>query len=337
MTNFFDRDPLMSRGGTFEQFAGDSSEIAVEEAVSFIHKQAAAGEPFFAVIWYGSPHGPWQATDEDAAPFANLSAASRDHYGELAAMDRSLGTLRAGLREAGVAENTLLWFNSDNGGLGNIKPSAVAPLRGSKGSIYEGGLRVPCVIEWPAKIAPGRVSDALTVTSDILPTVCAAAGVAPPERPLDGVNLLPLLTGEAPDWARPAPLGFRQRGSVAWVDGDLKLLFSARVLRTNGEDPKGRRKWELYDLAVDPEETRDLAPERPAEVARLIVAFKDWNESVDASAAGADYGPDAAPATARDRQWATDPRYAPYLDAWSERPEYRGTIKRYAKEAAKNR
>ncbi|MFH5804628.1 sulfatase [Alienimonas sp. DA493] len=325
VTNFFDRDPLMSRGGKFEQFSGDSSEIIVEEALTFIREKAAADEPFFAVVWYGSPHSPFEASEEDAASFADLEKGSRNHHGEIAAMDRSVGALRAGLREAGVAEDTLLWFCSDNGGLPRIEPSTVAPLRGNKGTIYEGGLRVPAIVEWPAAIEPGRVSDALTVTSDILPTVCSAAGVAPPDRPLDGVNLLPLLTGAAPHWERPNPLGFRQRGSVAWVDGDLKLLASRRNRPADRD-----RRWELYDLATDPGEERNLAAERPAEVARLADAFEEWFAAVDASAAGADYGPDAVPARTKDRHWPALPEYAPYLAEWRTRPEYRPYIERYA-------
>ncbi|NNJ27936.1 sulfatase family protein [Alienimonas chondri] len=331
VTNFFDRDPLMSRGGTFEQFEGDSSDIIVSEALTFIRQQTAANKPFLAVVWYGSPHSPFVASDADASPFADLPKGSRDHHAEIAAIDRSVGTLRAGLRDAGVAQHTLLWFCSDNGGL-KMEPSAVAPLRGNKGTIYEGGLRVPAIVEWPAAIDPGRVSEALTVTSDILPTVCAAAGVAPPTRPLDGTNLLPLLTGRSADWERPGPLGFRQKGSVAWVDDGLKLLSSRR-----GRQAGDQRTWELYDLAADPTESTDLAAKRPADVARMAEAFEQWNASVDASAAGADYGPNPRPARTADQQWAQDPRYAPFLDEWRTRPEYRGTIQRHAKPAPANR
>ncbi len=325
VTNFFDRDPLMSRGGAFQQFAGDSSEVIVDEALAFIRTRAAQEEPFFAVVWYGSPHSPFVANDEDAAAFAHLPPNSRDHHAEIAAMDRSLGTLRAGLRDVGVAQNTLLWFCSDNGGLPGIKPSTVAPLRGSKGTIYEGGLRVPAIVEWPAAITPGRVSEALTVTSDILPTVCAAVGVALPDRPLDGVNLLPLLTGERANWVRPTPLGFRQKGSAAWIEGTLKLLYTRR-----GKRDDAARAWELYDLSSDPNETRDLAADRPLDTNRLAKAFNAWSAEVDASAAGADYGPDPRPSLTEDRRWPQAPGYRPYLDAWRDRPEYRDTIRRFA-------
>ncbi len=117
VTNFYDMDPLMSRKGEFEQFEGDSSEIAVAEALKFMTAKAEASEPFFTVIWFGSPHSPMLASEEDRAPFAELKEDHQHHLGELVAMDRSIGALRKGLRDLGVAENTLVWFNSDNGGL----------------------------------------------------------------------------------------------------------------------------------------------------------------------------------------------------------------------------
>ena len=320
-TNYIDRDPLLGRNGIVEEFAGDSSEILVAEALDYIGDRSAAGERFFVTVWYGSPHSPFVASEEDEAAFAGRPSAA--HHAEIAALDRSVGALRAGLRRLGVAENTLIWFCSDNGGLPNVRPSAVAPLRGHKGRIYDGGLRVPAAVEWPAVVAAGRTSDAVTVTSDILPTVLAAAGLAPPDRPLDGANLMPLLTGAAPDWTRPRPLGFRQNAAAAWVDGDLKLLTTDRAAAANNPG-----RWELYDLAADPTESRDLSADRPAAVARLAADFAAWGASVDASAAGADYGPGAEPAPVGRRFWTDDPAYAPFLGAWRDRPEYRTFIQR---------
>ncbi|MBX3439067.1 MAG: sulfatase-like hydrolase/transferase, partial [Planctomycetaceae bacterium] len=122
VTNYFDQNPLMSREGQFVEFEGDSSEIIVAEALAFIGDQVEAQRPFFSVIWYGSPHSPWAASDADTASFSELNAKSRRHYGELVAMDRSVGALRQGLRDMGVADNTLAWFGSDNGGLPDIQP-----------------------------------------------------------------------------------------------------------------------------------------------------------------------------------------------------------------------
>ena len=140
VTNFFDRDPLLSRQGKFEEFKGDSSEIVVGEALKFLERHRGGGKPMFTVIWFGSPHAPMVASDADKAAFGALEANSANHYGELVAMDRSIGALRKGLRDLGIADNTLLWFNSDNGGLPEIKPDTV------------GGLRVPGIVEWPAMI-----------------------------------------------------------------------------------------------------------------------------------------------------------------------------------------
>jgi len=98
VTNFFDRNPIMSRNGQFEEFEGDSSEIIVAEALEFIRKQTRAERPFFTVIWYGTPHSPFVAANEDKAAFLELDERSQHHYGELVAMDRSIGALRHGRR-----------------------------------------------------------------------------------------------------------------------------------------------------------------------------------------------------------------------------------------------
>ena len=113
VTNFFDMNPIMSRQGEFEEFLGDSSEIIVAEALKFIELQSQTTDPFFTVIWYGTPHSPFVASDDDRAGFTNLKESSSHHYGELVAMDRSIGALRKGIRDLGIADNTLFWFCSD--------------------------------------------------------------------------------------------------------------------------------------------------------------------------------------------------------------------------------
>ena len=160
----------MSRMGEVVSFEGNSSAAIVEEALKFIGEKVKADRPFLTVIWDGSPHSPWVASDEDRKPFASLDSKCQHHYGELVAFDRAVGALRKGLRELDAAENTIVWYCSDNGGLGGIKPDSVGGLRGNKSSVWEGGLRVPCVIEWPAAIQP-RVSGHPASTMDIFPTI----------------------------------------------------------------------------------------------------------------------------------------------------------------------
>jgi arylsulfatase A-like enzyme len=132
VTNFFDQNPLMSRGGEIVEFKGDSSEVAVGEAIAFIDRHRADGKPLFAIIWFGTPHSPFKALEADKAAFSSLDKASANHHGELVAMDRAVGTLRRKLRDAGLADNTMLVFNSDNGGLPEVKPDSVGGLRGKQ-------------------------------------------------------------------------------------------------------------------------------------------------------------------------------------------------------------
>ena len=319
VTNFFERDPLMSRDGLFVQAQGDSSEVIVDEALQFMQRQVEQSNPFFAVIWYGTPHSPWIASEEDRADFASLDENSQHHYGELVAMDRSIGTLRAGLRALQVERKTVVWFTSDNGGLPRIEPETVGGLRGFKGSLYEGGIRVPAIIEWPEGIAEARITEFPAATMDIFPTISAIAGL-PLEaalQPQDGIDLQPLFEGE--QGRREQPIGFRHTGRIALIDNDLKIV----------RNESGSETYEVFDLAADPNETVDISAERPAETARLREAVEAWNASVEASANGADYSEgDFDREESQPQWWMTQDGYAPYIDEWRGRPEYVRYIER---------
>ena len=319
VTNFFEVDPLMSRNGLFVQMEGDSSEVVVEEALQFIARHVAQNRPFLAVIWYGTPHSPWIASEQDRAEFADLDDRSQHHYGELVAMDRSIGTLRTGLRELQVERDTVLWFTSDNGGLPRIEPGTVGELRGFKGSLYEGGIRVPAIIEWPSGVPEPRISSFPASTMDIFPTVASIAGIseAAALQPQDGIDLRPVFAAE-PE-RRGKPIGFRHRGRQALVDNDLKIVRN---------DPESD-SYEVYNLARDPGETTDISTGSPAEAARLREELDAWNESVEASAAGNDYpAGDFDPEASQPKWWMTQDAYAPYVDQWRSRPEYVRYIER---------
>lgn len=319
VTNFFDRNPLMSRNGRFEDFKGDSSEVIVGEALKFIKRQATSETPFLSVIWYGSPHSPFVASDQDKADFGKLKKKSQNHYGELAAMDRSIGTLRKGLRDLNIADNTLVWFCSDNGGLPKIKPDTVGGLRGNKGSIFEGGLRVPAIIEWPAVIK-SRITKHPSVTMDIFPTIAAIVGLDDTAmlQPRDGMSIHPLLGGEIGPRAKPIP--FRHTGRAAFIDNDYKLL--TQKLK------KG--VFELYNLAEDPAETNDLFTSHPKIAQRMLKQFKAWNQEVEASIAGKDYpeGFVRKDEPKPQRRWSAAEQYKPYIEQFKKRPEYVGEIKK---------
>lgn len=204
--NFFGLDPVLSRNGAPPAvFRGESSEIIVREACEFIGGAVAQDKPFLVVIWFGSCHGPYEATPADRAVYAHLeSDRLPDRYGEITAIDRSMGLLREALDEFEARENTLLWYCSDNGVPHHSRYQA--RLNGAKGNLLEGGVRVPGIIEWPREIrTPGR-SEAACVTSDMLPTICQIADAPLPDRVLDGTSLLPVIRGEVD--RRPAPIFF---------------------------------------------------------------------------------------------------------------------------------
>ncbi len=306
VTNFFDRNPLMSRNGVFEQFEGDSSSVIVNEALKFIESTKEAGKPFFTVIWDGSPHSPWDASEEDREAFQSLDRNSQHHYGELVAFDRSVGRLRNGLRDLGVADNTLVWYCSDNGGLSKITPETTGGLRGNKGSLWEGGLRVPCIIEWPAVLKP-RITNYPAATMDIFPTLAELLDL--PEaallQPTDGSSLKPLLERDLNSREKPIPFRYRENGAL--IDNDYKIVTT--------DMEKGA--FELYNLKDDPKETTDISPTEPEVFNRMKSLFLEWNDSVEASVAGKDYPEgrvrDGEPES---RSWRDDERYMKALDAW---------------------
>ena len=321
VTNFFDMNPIMSRNGTFEEFKGDSSAIIVAEAMKFISASAKRKQPFLAVIWDGSPHSPWRASDADRKPFSKLDTPSQHHYGELAAFDRSVGVLRKGLADLDVSENTLVWYCSDNGGLPRIKPDTVGGLRGYKGSVWEGGLRVPGVIEWPAAIKP-RITSHPASTMDISPTI--ADILALPKSalgaPVDGVSLAPLFKRKIAKREKPIPFRFRNQGAL--IDNEYKLVT---MNLKNGS-------FELYNLKTDPKETNDISKAQPEIFNRMKAAFAKWIASVDASVAGKDYPEGKVREDhPESRFWKDDERYKPFLKEWRKRPEYSKRLQRRPK------
>ena len=318
VSNFFDVDPLLGRNGTVEQLHGDSSEVVVAEAIEFLRAHHGGDRPMFAVVWYGSPHSPFKSLDGDRAGFSELDERSADHYGELAAMDRSIGALRAALRELEIADNTLLVFCSDNGGLRGISPDTVGGLRGFKGTVYEGGIRVPGIIEWPAVIEP-RVTSYPACVMDLFPTVADVVGLPADAMldPVDGISLQPLFDSELE--SRGRPIGFRYGTKRALVGDRYKIL---------AEDiAEGR--FEVYDLVDDPHEERDLTAAQPDLADELHRQLLEWDAGVDRSFAGQDYPeghvspPDPEPVN-----WYELPAYRPYLQEWRQRWEFRRYLNR---------
>jgi arylsulfatase A-like enzyme len=258
-----------------EGLEGDDSTLIMDRALQFMDGAAAEGRPFLAVVWFHAPHLPVVADAERARRFADLPLQEQHFLGCLEAVDHNVGRLRQRLRELGIADDTLVWFTSDNGPEG--KPDSglgsTGPFRGRKRSLREGGVRVPGIVEWPAGLAPA-VIDVPSGTVDTLPTVLAAAGLPLPDAALDGVDLGPLLRGESAD--RGEGMGFRHKGAEAWTRGRWKI------------HRKGKEPFTLHDLEADPGETHDLAAVNPELVAELQRELAAWS-----SALGAPSGPEA--------------------------------------------
>lgn len=258
---------------------GDDSRVIMDRVIPFIESAARRGDPFLAVVWFHAPHRPVVAGREDQMPYRAYDGFERNYYGCITALDRQVGRLRSKLRELGVEQNTLVWFCSDNGpeGAAADSPGSAGPLRGRKRSLYEGGIRVPGVLEWPSRITQSRTTDVPAVTSDILPTVLEIVGArSPDDRPLDGVSLVPLIDGQMA--ARPRPIGFASRGQISWVDDQYKIISA-----------DGGNTWELYDLPADVGEQSDVAHKHENIVDRMAQEARAWLDSCRRSAAEHDY------------------------------------------------
>lgn len=249
-----------------ENLAGDDSRVITDRAVSFLRDAVAEDRPFLAVVWFHAPHTPVVAGEDYRDRYPDRPAPEQHYYGTITAIDDQIGRLREELADLGVADETLLWFASDNGPSGYDSPRTqgqTGGLRGGKDSLYEGGIRVPGTLVWPDRVDAGTV-DVPAVTSDYVPTVLDALGIDPP-RELDGVSLLGVLDGETD--RRPDPVAFEHSdGSRALVDGEEKLLCRDGTT-------------ELYDLGADPGETTDVADQRPERHAKMSERLAAWRES----------------------------------------------------------
>lgn len=226
-----------------------------DESIKVI--KANKNRPFFLYLAHWGPHTPLQATREDFDALDGIEPHRKRVYaGMIRAVDRSVGRILDTLEEEGIADNTLVVFTSDNGGAGYIGiPEVNSPFRGFKITMFEGGLRVPLFVRWPAKIAPGISVQEPVTHIDVMPTLAAAAGALTPEGVvIDGVDLLPLATGEgADDW---------NRETLFWQNGHYQVVRHGDwKLQVNDRPTDGRQQW-LYNLADDPTEHINLAASR---------------------------------------------------------------------------
>jgi arylsulfatase A-like enzyme len=259
-----------------------------DEAVAFIQQNKA--HPFYVHLAYNAVHSPAQAPAEDIArfkqQFPEISEARSTLMAMLHHLDLGVGRVVETLKKEGVWENTLVFFLTDNGG--SKAMSAVnTPLRGAKQQNYEGGIRTPFIVSWPAGFKGGRSIDTPVSSLDILPTALDAARVAlPTDKPLDGKSLLPLLTGKTAQhiatfyWSEGGEVG-----GFAVRSGDWKIV-----------QQRGQAKVELFNLAKDPAETTDVAAQNAAKVAELTKLYDRWLDQMAEPLSGAPKRPGTQPA-----------------------------------------
>ncbi|MDP7275151.1 MAG: sulfatase-like hydrolase/transferase [Planctomycetaceae bacterium] len=287
-----DPDNFVRNGKPAGPLEGYSSQLVVDEARRWISSVRDKSKPFFLFTCFHEPHEPIASAEIFERPYAALDNPSQiRHHGNITQMDHAFGRLLATLEEHKLDENTLVIFTSDNGpAITRYHPhGSTGPLRQKKGHLYEGGIRVPGIIHWPGHTQPGTTSDTPVSGVDLLPTICAAAGVALPEnRKLDGTNILPLLAGQPLLRRQPLYWQFHVASSkpkVALRDGDWKLLAHLQGPQLGpfgGIRPEDQHaiktqtigKLELYNLKTDIGETRDLVSSQPARLARMATVLK---------------------------------------------------------------
>ena len=265
-------NPMLKRNNEWKESQGYCTDIFFREAMQYIemHKD----EPFFAYIATNAPHTPLQIADEYVKPYLDmgLDETTAQVYGMVTNIDENFGRLTAKLRELKLEENTIVIFLTDNG---PQQERYTAGLRGRKGSVYEGGIRVPFYVRWSGVFEPGRRSDRIAAHIDVLPTLLDACGIdIPEEAALDGRSVLPLLSGDGNAW-QDRTLFFQ------WHRGDEPELFRSSAARN--QRYKLVNGNELYDLETDRGEERNIAGEFPAIAAELRAQYEDWFRDVSST------------------------------------------------------
>ncbi len=243
-----------------------STDAYADRAVDWIDRNQE--KPFFLYLPFNAQHAPLQASDRYLARFAGITDEKRRTFAAMmSAMDDAVGRVLTKLREIHQEENTLIWFFSDNGGPTPSTTSKNGPLRGFKATTLEGGVRVPFCVQWKGHLPAGKTYDAPIIQLDILPTSLAAIGAKPETSwNLDGVNLLPFLTGETT--AKPhETLYWRFGEQWAIRHGDWKLVAA----KPDDNEVK------LFDLAKDIGEANDRTASQPEKAKELKAAWDAWN------------------------------------------------------------
>ena len=288
-------DPLLLHGSALRRYAGYCTDIFAAEAMRFIGEQRS--RPFFAYLAFNCPHTPLQIGDSWVEPYRRMGLPETFAriYGMVENIDANVGRVLDHLAGLGLADNTVVIFTSDHGPCPSARHEGRdrynAGLRDRKGSVYDGGLRVPCWVRWPARLRAPAAVERIAHPIDVLPTLAEACGVPLPSGvAVDGVSLLPLLSGDVGPEAWPDRSLFFQLDRMADVPRRYRnyavitqrhKLLRPQPERSDRVPPEPGD--ELYDLLADPAERHDLAAQQPELVEALRGAYDRWFDDVGSS------------------------------------------------------
>jgi arylsulfatase A-like enzyme len=264
--DFWDDDTPIER-------MGYATELFGSRAVDVVSGYAKSRQPFFVSLHFNAPHWPWEAPGDEAeserlktrALSAYDSGTQKTYQRMIEAMDTQIGRVLKALDDNRLTNNTIVIFTSDNGG---ERFADTWPFTGRKTELLEGGLRIPSIISWPARLPQGKTSDQVSISMDWMPTLLAAAGGSPdPAYLMDGINLLPILTGSSPIQSRTLFWRYKANAQRAVRDGDMKFL---KILNNTF----------LFNVAEDPMERANLKDRQKDVYDRLVTKWLQWNQTM---------------------------------------------------------
>jgi arylsulfatase A-like enzyme len=280
-------DPFLYHNGVKKQYKGYCMDVYTDLTLDFAAKNSNEDKPFFVYLSTNTPHGPLSVANEYSQPYKDAGASDHDaeFYGTITNIDYNVGRLVDGVKELGIDGETMIIFFTDNGNASGTLVDWAENWRGKKSTVYEGGIRVPCLVRWPGVVEAGSKSNNIASYVDLLPTFMDIAGVAQnDENPkLDGETILPIIAGvkeELEDrdiiiqWHQGlTPQLYR---SFTVINQKYKLVQSEGGFHRSGKFLTGQYKYELFDIDNDHLETNDLAAKYPDIVKEMKAKYEDW-------------------------------------------------------------
>jgi arylsulfatase A-like enzyme len=276
-----------------ENLAGDDSRVIMDRVIPFIRAAVQRGQPFFAVVWFHAPHTPVVAGPAHRALYAEYSEDEQHYYGCVTAMDEQIGRLNHELENLGAREHTMHWFCSDNGPEGNDGQTgrdrgSTSGFRGRKRSLFNGGIAVPALLEWPEVTQPRQLIKMPSSTLDYFPTITDAAGCTlPDDRPIDGISLVSTLQSKMTNRPRPIPYRFLESREAMFGSPTIAMIDNRFKYLTNFSDEQAEDM--CFDLLEDPYESHNIIQEQQEFADRMRKQLDQFLKSCRRSHHGLDY------------------------------------------------